>query len=225
MKKLAILLTMGLLLSALFTVQARADMIIHIDFATGFASPDGTVSYSGGASPLVGDSIGIGIVSGINTPANAGAYEVTNGILSFTTGINVAYSAGVYTFAGGGTINIVGGVPDASVSDGTALLTGSFVSASYDQVSGTISLTLLTGSDTKDEDLLAWFGLSADTLFSFTGTLHGDPTSANGEAFVSESQHSTDITNTVVPEPTTLLLLGSGLIGLAGFARRRFHKK
>src|SRR6266496_4166486 len=64
-------------------VPARATTII--DFQGGIG---GTVSYGGGGSALIGNSILIDTVLGINTPLNGGnpGFDVTGGALNFTTG-------------------------------------------------------------------------------------------------------------------------------------------
>jgi hypothetical protein len=61
------------------------------------------------------------------------------------------------------------------------------------------------------QDYTIWFGAYA-----------GDDTHAQDDSEILY-QGTLDITAT--PEPTTMLLLGAGMIGLAGLGRKKFHKK
>ncbi len=196
----------------------------------------GTVSYGGGAAPLVGSAIAIGELIVTGAPINNGVYALdgtiacgntvggdgTCGSLDFTTGagLQAGSVSGVQNnFAGGGSVTIVGTLKNlagtSTIASGT-LASGTFTSANASTVS-----TLGIGIDSKDPTMLAFFGIT-NPNFTFAQLTLDLPT-VNPTSMFTTTVNTASFQNTEAPEPkwTGALLLVGLMAGL--FATRRFR--
>jgi PEP-CTERM motif len=177
-----------------------------------FGNTGGTLSGSSAGLTLTGSNLTGVIGIGLGTCSTA----VPCGTVSFTTGALTPGSSLVYggTFAAGGTFTITGngtdGLPAGTIFAGTFSEPVRWFPNGVIGVDGTITYTL-SGRVTGTYNGMTFTGASVQlTLHTGTAGFQGSVGVFSGDTGISS-----------VPEPGTLGLLGTGLVGLAGVIRKK----
>jgi hypothetical protein len=209
------LLIIGLILS-LCVFSAPVLAAVWLDFSPGDAGQAGTLHYDG--VNVTGTDIPLDVLSVSGAGLNNGVWDLS-GALGGPPGETFA---ALNFDTSSGNITVEGGVPGLGINDGTLLLRGTITSSQASLVPAypngpSLLLLVIQGNDEKDKDLLKSLGLAEGTPFTFLGFNIGGSFQLGGQDYLALS---TDLTNTPVPIPSAILLLGGGLAGLAVLRRR-----
>ena len=224
MKKIwTLILVIGLLVCAIST--ARADLI-GVKGSLGY--PDISFDNSGVATYVANTDIFTIVAQDLKIVMSNGGAEYwlsgQNLNTAFSLSITVNNSGELAARTGTMTERVTEGtvtIAGHEYGAGTILLSGSVIGFGWGEgvLLGQFDF-LLNNLSGKLVDDGIWPTTYATGIYSVAEILNGWTGSWDNDFHLGKVKGD----KAPIPEPATMLLLGSGLIGLAGFARRRFKK-